>query len=99
MVKRTPRHLYDRQRRGGMGVFDIDAPEGDPPAFLAVADITQTLIVVTTLGRAFPLAVSQLAESAVRGRGESIRKSGAAGTATRRSRSSPLTWARATSRS
>ena len=74
MVKRTPRHLYDRQRRGGMGVFDIDAPDGDRPAFLAVADITQTLIVATTLGRAFPLAVSQLAESPVRGRGESIRK-------------------------
>ncbi len=75
IVKRTPRHLYDRQRRGGMGVFDLDAPDGDPPAFLAVADAAQSLIVVTTAGRAFPLAVGQLAESAVRGRGESVRKS------------------------
>jgi DNA gyrase subunit A len=74
VVKRTPRHLYDRQRRGGMGVFDLDAPEGDRPAFLAVADITQTLIVVTTSGRAFPLPVSQLAEAPVRSRGESVRK-------------------------
>src|SRR5262245_45595328 len=24
MVKRTPRHHYWRQRRGGMGVFDLD---------------------------------------------------------------------------
>ncbi len=74
IVKRTPRHLYDRQRRGGMGVFDLDAPEGDPPALLTVADFSQTLIVMTTLGRVFPLPVNQLAESPVRGRGESIRK-------------------------
>lgn len=73
-AKRTPRHLYDRQRRGGMGVFDLDAPAGDPPAFLAVADVSQTLIVLTTQGRVFPLPVSQLAESPVRGRGESLRK-------------------------
>ncbi|MGE5602633.1 MAG: DNA gyrase C-terminal beta-propeller domain-containing protein [Nitrososphaerales archaeon] len=74
ILKRTPRHLYDRQRRGGMGVFDLDAPEGDPPAFLTVADATQTLIIVTTTGRAFPVAVDQLAECAVRSRGESVRK-------------------------
>jgi len=74
IAKRTPRHLYDRQRRGGMGVFDLDAPDADPPAFLAVADVTQSLIVMTTQGRAFPLAVAHLAESDVRGRGESIRK-------------------------
>ena len=74
IVKRTPRHLYDRQRRGGMGVFDLDAPEGDPPAFLAVADISQNLILLTTHGRAFPLPAGQLAEAPVRGRGESIRK-------------------------
>lgn len=74
VMKRTPRHLYDRQRRGGMGIFDLDAPEGDPPAFLTVADAAQTLIVLTTLGRAFPVQVGQLAESPVRGRGESVRK-------------------------
>ncbi len=74
IMKRTRRHLYDRQRRGGMGVFDLDAPEGDPPAFLTVADATQTLIVVTSLGRAFPVVVGSLAESPVRGRGETVRK-------------------------
>jgi DNA gyrase subunit A len=74
IVKRTPRHLYDRQRRGGMGVFDLDAPDGDPPALLAIADLSQILVVVTSQGRAFPLAVSQLAESPVRGRGEPLRK-------------------------
>jgi DNA gyrase subunit A len=74
IAKRTPRHLYDRQRRGGMGVFDLDAPDGDPPAFLAVADAEQSLIVLTTQGRAFPLAVANVAESEVRSRGESVRK-------------------------
>ena len=23
IIKRTPRHLYNRQRRGGMGIFDL----------------------------------------------------------------------------
>ena len=35
--KRTPRHFYTRQRRGGMGVFDLEADEGDP-VLLGVAD-------------------------------------------------------------
>jgi DNA gyrase subunit A len=74
LIKRTPRHLYDRQRRGGMGVFDLDAPDEDPPAVLVIADLTQNLIVLTSQGRAFPLAVSQIAESPVRGRGEALRK-------------------------
>ena len=74
VIKRTPRHLYDRQRRGGMGVFDLDAPDEDPPTLLAIADFTQDLILVSSRGRAFRLAVSQLAESPVRGRGEPLRK-------------------------
>lgn len=74
IIKRTPRHLYDRQRRGGMGVFDLAAPEDDPPALLAIAELSQTVVVVTNQGRAFPLAVSQLSESPVRGRGEPLRK-------------------------
>ena len=72
IIKRTPRHLYDRQRRGGMGVFDLDAPEKDPPALLTIADMSQNLILVTSRGRVFPLAVGQLAESPVRGRGEPL---------------------------
>jgi len=74
LIKRTPRHLYDRQRRGGMGAFDLDAPDDDPPALLVIADVAQNLIVLTSQGRAFPFPVSQLAESPVRGRGEALRK-------------------------
>ena len=57
-----------------MGVFDLDAPETDPPALLTIADLSQSLVAVTSQGRAFPLAVSQLAESPVRGRGEPLQK-------------------------
>jgi DNA gyrase subunit A len=72
LMKRTPRHLYTRQRRGGMGVFDLDAPENDPPALLAVADLAQNLLVLTTDGRAFRLPVASLSEAPVRARGESV---------------------------
>ena len=72
MAKRTPRHLYPRQRRGGMGIFDLDAPEGDPPAFLAVADESQHLVLLTTQGRGFRLPVRDLPGSPVRARGISL---------------------------
>ena len=70
--KRTPRHLYDRQRRSGMGIFDLDTSQDDPPAILAIADESQTLVIVTTLARAFRVPVRALPESPVRGRGRSI---------------------------
>ncbi len=72
LAKRTPRHLYGRQRRGGMGVFDLETPEEDPPHHLVTADENQSLILMTALGRVFRLPVSRLAESPVRGRGQSI---------------------------
>jgi DNA gyrase/topoisomerase IV subunit A len=31
-VKRTPRHFYSRQRRGGMGVFDLETADSDHPS-------------------------------------------------------------------
>jgi DNA gyrase/topoisomerase IV subunit A len=72
LAKRTPRHLYVPQRRGGMGIFDLDSPEDDPPAILILADIDQYLLLFTSLARAFRLPVSQIAETPVRGRGTSI---------------------------
>ncbi len=74
MIKRTPRHFYGRQRRGGMGVFDIDVPEGDAPAVLTHADEADTLLLFTDDGRAFRLPVADLPESAVRARGQSLRE-------------------------
>jgi len=72
LAKRTPRHHYLRQRRGGMGIFDLDAPEGDPPAILILADLSQHLLIFTNLARAFRLPVSLIEETPVRGRGGSI---------------------------
>jgi DNA gyrase subunit A len=71
-VKRTPRHLYGRQRRGGMGVFDIDLPEGDRPVALTVADAADTLLLFTNNGRAFRLPVEALTDAPVRARGQSL---------------------------
>ena len=53
LAKRTPRHLYGRQRRGGMGIFDLEAPDGDPPTSLAIADESATVILLTNHARAF----------------------------------------------
>jgi len=72
LVKRTPRHLYSRQRRGGMGVFDLDSGEDDPPAFLLVADVSERLLIWTDRNRYFSLAVADLPEGEVRDKGESI---------------------------
>lgn len=69
LAKRTPRHFYGRQRRGGMGIFDLETPEDDPPAFLVVADVEQHLLLITNHGRMFRLPVRRIEETAVRGKG------------------------------
>jgi DNA gyrase subunit A len=71
-AKRTPRHHYLRQRRGGMGVFDIDTDEDQPPAILTIADASDTLILITDQGRAFRFPVANIPETDVRGRGISL---------------------------
>lgn len=68
LAKRTPRHLYSRQRRGGMGVFDVEPPDDDPPAALAVADERDHLLIVSSQSRAFRLPVYFLNDSPVRAR-------------------------------
>lgn len=72
LAKRTPRHLYLRQRRGGMGIFDLETAEDDPPALLTIADENQDLLLITDRARAFRLPVSQLAEASIRSRGQSL---------------------------
>ena len=72
VAKRTPRHLYTRQRRGGMGVFDLDTPDSDPPTFLTMADSSASLILLTNQGRVFRLPVAEIPEREVRSRGEPI---------------------------
>lgn len=72
LAKRTPRHLYNLQSRGGMGVFDIDCPENDPPSAIISAEPEETLLLVTNFGRAFRLPVISIPEAPVRARGQSI---------------------------
>ncbi len=72
MAKRTPRHLYNLQRRGGMGIFDMDTSEKDPPSILAIADQPQSLLVITNTGRAYRLPVLAIPETPIRAHGSSI---------------------------
>lgn len=72
VAKRTPVHFYARQRRGGMGIFDLDAPVDDPPSILTLAEDSQTILLITSYARAFRLQVSAIPETPIRGRGESI---------------------------
>ena len=72
LAKRTPRHLYSRQRRGGMGIFDLETPDDDPPTHLLVADESHDLLLITTQARAFRVPVNQLPESQVRSKGSSL---------------------------
>jgi DNA gyrase subunit A len=71
-AKRTPRHLYIRQNRGGMGIFDLDIDEAEPPAILAIADERQSILLITAAGRAFRLPLATMNEVPIHGRGASI---------------------------
>jgi DNA gyrase subunit A len=72
LAKRTPRHRYTRQGRGGMGVFDLETEEDDPPALLALADVDDTLIAITDGGRIYRMRVNKLPESPVHARGAAL---------------------------
>ncbi len=71
IAKRTPRHHYARQRRGGMGVFDLES-DREPPAFLVAADEAGAILFITNQGRAFRVPVAMIVETDVRGSGEPL---------------------------
>lgn len=71
--KRTPLNEYSAQRRGGMGVFDIQSDRDDPVAHLLVARAdTASLLILTTRGRAFRVPVNTLPLTPIRARGNSL---------------------------
>ena len=74
IIKRTPRHLYLRQRRGGMGIFDLDIHSDDFPTFLSIADEAQSLLVFTNFARVFRLPVNKLKSYEIRDRGEALQE-------------------------
>lgn len=71
-IKRTPRHLYGRQKRGGMGVFDLDLAATDQPQALALADLAagHTLVLFTNQARTLRLAPATLPEAPVHAKGQ-----------------------------
>ena len=73
-VKRTELNLYYRQRRGGVGNFDLRTREGDPVQFLAVAETTDSLLVLAQSGRAYRLPVADIPQTERAARGESLPK-------------------------
>jgi DNA gyrase subunit A len=73
VAKRSARHLYSRQRRGGMGVFDLETPEDSPPALLSIVDEGQVMLLFTNQGRAFRVRVGEMpASTELRAKGTSI---------------------------
>lgn len=68
-AKRTPRHLYIRQRRSGMGVFDIETDEETPPTILCEADANDDVLIITEEGRIFRIPTANIPETDGRGRG------------------------------
>ncbi len=72
IAKRTPRHLYNRQRRGGMGVFDLETPANETVSMMAAVDENQSLLMFTNLAHGYRIPVSKIQECPVRSRGSSF---------------------------
>ncbi len=69
LLKRTYRHLYPRQHRGGMGIFDLDVSPPDQPSILGTANENQTLLVFTNHARVFRIQLNAIDSAPVRSRG------------------------------
>lgn len=72
IAKRTPRHLYDRQRRGGVGIYDLEVDEPDYPALLQPAEESNTLLLFTDRARAFRYPLTRMDAAPVRSKGTSV---------------------------
>lgn len=73
-IKRTPRHAYGRQKRGGMGVFGLDVAANDRPHALAWADMAagHTLVLFTNQARAVRLNPADLPEAPIHAKGQPV---------------------------
>jgi DNA gyrase subunit A len=70
-AKRTHRHIYNRQHRGGMGIFDLDVPpDDDQPMSLASVDDSQNLLIFTSRARVFRHSLKRLPDNPIRSKGE-----------------------------
>jgi DNA gyrase subunit A len=69
-AKRTLRHLYARQHRGGMGVFDLDVDLPDYTATLTTIDEGQHLLLFTNFARVFRQNIIKFQPAPIRSKGE-----------------------------
>ena len=72
LCKRTPINDYSAQRRGGIGVFDIQTSRDDQVAQVLVGRTAAALLVLSSRGRAFRVPIETLSLTEVRGRGTSL---------------------------
>lgn len=72
LAKRTPRHLYTRQHRGGMGMFGIDIALPDYPTVLSSSEESQNLIFFTNQARVFRQSTQIIAPAGVFGAAKTI---------------------------
>jgi DNA gyrase subunit A len=70
--KRTLRHLYTRQHRGGMGVFGMDLSGDDEPILMAGVEENQNLLIFTNRARVFRLPLHAIVQDQVNARGGPI---------------------------
>ncbi len=71
-IKRTPRHLYIRQRRSGIGVLDVETDEETQPIVLCEADANDDILIVSEEGRIFRIPVAKISEVDRRERGAAV---------------------------
>ncbi|MSP13913.1 MAG: hypothetical protein EXR62_13275 [Chloroflexi bacterium] len=72
LSKRTPVNHYGKQRRGGIGIYDLCTRDDDPVHMLVIADKDMDLLAFTNLGQAYRLPISQIPQAEVRGKGEDL---------------------------
>jgi DNA gyrase subunit A len=74
VAKRTLRHLYTRQHRGGMGVFGMDIDLPDYPVLLSSTEENQNLLFFTNRARVFRQPAQIISTNGVFAHGASIRE-------------------------
>lgn len=73
-AKRTFRHLYSRQHRGGMGILGIDISPPDLPTLLSSAEKDQTLLFFTNFARVYRHPAHIIDHAGVFGTGNKIKE-------------------------
>ncbi len=72
IAKRTHRHLYNRQHRGGMGIFDLELNQEDQPVNLTSVDDSQNLLLFTNRARVYRLNLNRVVDTAIRSKGDTL---------------------------